>query len=73
MKEAKRERFVRVAERRTNAIMEKIRVLGNCSNRSMYEYEQIEVDKIFKAIRRALKDVESLFEQKSSKRFTLDK
>ena len=73
MKETKKERFVRVAERRTNAIMEKIRVLGNCSNRSMYEYEQIEVDKIFKAIRRALKDVESLFEQKSSKRFTLDK
>ena len=73
MKETKRERFVRVAERRTNAIMEKIRVLGNCSNRSMYEYEQTEVDKIFKAVRRALKDVESLFEQKSSKRFRLDK
>ena len=73
MKETRKERFVRVAERRTNAIMEKIRVLGNCSNRSMYEYEQTEVDKIFKAIRRALKDVESLFEQKSSKRFTLDK
>lgn len=71
MKETKKERFVRVAERRTNAVLEKIRVLGNCSNKSMYEYEDPDVDKIFRAIRHALKETEMQFKQKSNRKFRL--
>ena len=70
-RESKRDRFVRVAERRTNAIMEKIRVLGNCSNTSMYEYTQEDVDKIFRALNKALRDTKLLFEQKSESKFKL--
>ena len=71
VKESKRERFVRVAERRTNAILEKIRVLGNCSNRSMYQYEDADVEKIFRVIKASLKETEMQFKQKSSKQFRL--
>jgi hypothetical protein len=71
MVESKKERFVRVAERRTNAILEKLRVLGNCSNQSMYEYSDEEISKIFSAIRRAVKDTESQFKQKSNTKFKL--
>ena len=71
MTENKRDRFVRVAERRTNAILEKLRVLGNCSNQSMYEYTDEEISKIFSAIRKSVKETESLFKQKSSKQFRL--
>ncbi|MHA1907076.1 MAG: hypothetical protein ACW98Y_07265 [Candidatus Thorarchaeota archaeon] len=71
MKESKKDRFVRVIERRTNAVLEKIRVLGNCSNRSMYEYELAEVEKVFRAIRKALKETEQMFKDKESKKFKL--
>ena len=36
--ETKREKFVRIAEARTNKILNMIQFLGNCSNTSMYEY-----------------------------------
>ena len=51
----KAERFKRVAENRTNKIIEQIRLLGNCSNRSNYEYSDEDVRKIFSAIESELK------------------
>ena len=36
--ETKREKFVRIAEARTNKIINMIQLLGNCSNQSLYEY-----------------------------------
>ena len=39
----KRERFKRLAVTRTNEVLKKIRVLGNCSNRSAYEYTEEEI------------------------------
>lgn len=71
MKESKRDRFTRVAERRTNAVLEKIRVLGNCANHAMYEYTDDDVTKVFGAIKKSLRETESLFRDKSNKRFQL--
>jgi hypothetical protein len=71
LQESKRDRFTRVAERRTNAVLEKIRVLGNCANRSIYDYTEEDVTKVFGAIKKALREAESLYRQKSSKRFRL--
>ena len=51
----KRERFKRVATRRTNAMLKKLQVLGNCANKSTYEYTEEEVNKIFAEIERELK------------------
>lgn len=52
--ETKRERFVRLAEARTNKIIDMIKLLGNCSNQSQYEYTQKDVNKIFNAIQSEL-------------------
>ena len=49
-----RERFLEVGETRTNAILDKIRVLGHCSNRSLYDYNPEEINKIFKTIEEEL-------------------
>ena len=49
-KETKREKFVRLAENRTNKILSTLVLLGNCSNTGVYEYTQKDVEKIFNAI-----------------------
>ncbi len=49
-KETANERFKRVASARTQKIIDMIELLGNCSNRRVYEYSQEDVDKIFNAI-----------------------
>ncbi len=61
VKETKRERFVRLAENRTNKILDTLQLLGNCSNRSVYEYSQEDIDKIFNAIQQQLNEVKKRF------------
>ena len=48
--ESKHDKFVRLAEARTNKIIDTLQLLGNCSNTSVYEYTQDEVEEIFQAI-----------------------
>lgn len=66
--EEKSERFKRVAENRTNRIIESIRLLGNCSNKSNYEYTDEDIKKIFKAIETELEDTKIKFQIKEKKR-----
>lgn len=63
--EEKSERFRRVAENRTNRIIESIRLLGNCSNKSNYEYTEDEVKKIFGAIEAELKVAKIKYQKKT--------
>lgn len=58
---AKRERFIRIAEQRTNHILETLRLLGNCSNRSNYHYSDEDIRKIFGAIEREVKNTKNKF------------
>lgn len=60
-KETKQERFVRIAEARTNKIIDMIRLLGNCSNKANYTYTEEEVKKIFSAIEAELKSAKNKF------------
>ncbi len=46
MSEKNKERFERVATARVNKITAMIRLLGNCSNQSNYEYNESQVEKI---------------------------
>lgn len=72
--ETKRDKFVRLAEARTNKIIDMIQLLGNCSNVSAYDYTQQDVDKIFGAIENELREAKKKFnkvEAKKSSRFTL--
>lgn len=68
----KAERFKRVAENRTNKIIDQIRLLGNCANRSNYEYTEEEVKKIFSAIEAELRETKQKYQAKvKNKRFEL--
>lgn len=49
-RETKKEKFVRLAENRTNKALEMIRLIGNLSNKNVYEYTDADVEKIFKAL-----------------------
>ena len=48
--ETKSEVFIRLAEPRVLKVLRAFRILGNCSNRSNYEYTQEQVNKIFDSI-----------------------
>jgi len=61
LKEDKHHRFRRLAEKRTNKIIEGIRILGNCSNRSNYYYTKQEIDKIFSTIMYEIKEARNRF------------
>lgn len=69
--ETSHDRFIRLATKRTNVLLEKLRVLGNCANRSIYDYSESEVNKIFNVIEQELKAVKSKFQTKRSRKFTL--
>ena len=52
--ETKRDNFKRIAENRTNKIIELISKLQNLMNPSFYEYTEKEIDSIFNAIQEEL-------------------
>lgn len=58
----KRDRFVRIAERRVNKIIDNFDLLGKCSNRRNYEYSEEEVRKIFREIERKVKETRWQFQ-----------
>ena len=60
-KESKRERFVRIAESRTNKILDMMRLLGNCSSKSNYDYSDDDVKKIFGVLERELKNTKNKY------------
>lgn len=62
MSETKNERFIRIAEARTNKIINMINLLSNCSNKNNYEYTDEDVKKIFLAIENELKIAKHKFE-----------
>jgi len=64
-------RFQCLAEYRTNEILRKIRILGNCSNRSTYSYTEEEIDRIFKEIELALIKTKAKFTFSKKKKFKL--
>lgn len=73
--ETKRDKFVRLAEARTNKIIDMIQLLGNCSNSSAYDYSSQDVEKIFNAIEAEVREAKKKFnkiESKKGTRFTLD-
>lgn len=68
---SKRERFLKVAEARTNKIISMIRLLGNCSNTNNYQYTDKEIKQIFDAIESELKSAKTKFNKNNGKKFKL--
>lgn len=69
--ENKSEKFIRIAENRTQRILDDLRLLGNCSNTTVYNYEESQINRIFKAVDEELKRVKALFSKSKNKSFSL--
>lgn len=70
----KQQNFKRIAEARTNKIIDMIDLLENLSNTSYYEYTDEQIDAVFDAIETELKKVKKKFirtGKKNKKRFEL--
>ena len=71
MDDRKREAFARLAEKRTNAVLERIRLLGNLSNPYAYNYDLEDVRLIFSAIDKELKAARAKFQNHEKPQFRL--
>lgn len=71
--EARRYRFKRIAESRTNRILNDIRLLGNTGNKTLYNYSEADIDKIFSIIDKKLLETRAKFKTaKKEDVFSLD-
>lgn len=73
MKESKSERFHRLIEARVNKAIKMIRLIGNCSTESNYEYTPEQVSQVFDALQRELTAARMKYvaQHKGKKRFSL--
>lgn len=69
--ETKKQRFQRLAEKRTNDVLERLRILGNCANRGQYEYATEDVRKIFNAIEKSVEVIKLKFKDGETQKFRL--
>lgn len=60
--------FERLAEKRTVAILKKLKLLGNLSNRNNYSYSEEHIRQMFGAIDRELKSTRDRFASNPSER-----
>ena len=68
----RRERFVRVAEKRTQAVLDAIESLASCANKGMYEYTSEDVVVILDAINEEVAKLRQTFVEGGPHRFTLE-
>jgi len=66
-----RDRFKRLATLRTNSVLKRLKVLSNCSNRNIYEYDEQDIDKIYSEIERKVKESKAKFHFPKKKEFKL--
>jgi len=72
MKETKQERFKRVAEKRVQRVLDSLRLLAQCSNKRMYEWNDSQIKKIWNAVDKELNRCKSGFENARSEEFRLE-
>lgn len=65
--ETKREKFIRLAEARTNKTIEMIRLIGNLSSKGNYDYSKEDVNQIFNTLEKEIKNARARFEGAESK------
>ena len=69
--ETSRERFKRLATQRTNEALKRLKILGNCANRQLYEYDERDVELIFTAIEKKVKETKLKFHFPKHEKFIL--
>jgi CHAD domain-containing protein len=68
----KRDAFKKLAEKRTNAVLERIRILGNLANRGAYNFTDEDIRRVFVAIESELRLTRAKFAPSERRKFTLD-
>lgn len=66
MSTEKEERFHKIAEARTNRVIDDLRLLSNCANKNNYSYTKEEVSQMIKAIDDAVRSLKAAFESKDN-------
>lgn len=69
--ESRQEKFKRLAQRRTNEILYRLKVLGNLANKSSYNYNSEDIRKIFRAIEEQTRLIKSKFKVEKEQEFKL--
>ena len=69
--ESKNDAFKRLATKRTNGVLERLRILGHCANPQLYEYSDEDVKRIFRAIEKELRIVKTKFQNSTKSDFRL--
>ncbi len=69
--DVKRERFKMLATQRTNSVLLRLKVLGNCANRIAYTYSEEDMNRIFSEIVRRVREMKSKFHFPKDKEFKL--
>lgn len=70
-----REKFVDLANKRVNRTLKCIKLIGNLSNRSNYQYTEQDVEKIFDALQSEIKVCRNRFRsngKENEKEFSLE-
>jgi len=69
--EDRKGKFKRLATYRTNIVLEKLRILGNLSNKANYDYTDEDINKIFSAIESQLRIIKTRFTGQKREEFKL--
>jgi len=64
----KRDRFLRIAERRVNRLLDDLDSLGKCANRANYKYTVEDIKKIFGELDKKTKEIKLLFQTSTERR-----
>jgi len=69
--ETPQDRFKRLATIRTNEVLKRLKILGNCANRQAYDYTEKDIEAIFSTIERKVKETKSKFHFPKEDKFKL--
>lgn len=69
--QAKRDRFLRLATTRTQIVIDRLRILSHCANKSAYNYDDKDIEKIFSTIREEMEAARLRFTKKEKRKFNL--
>lgn len=61
--EDKRKKFTRLANNRVNVVLDKLRLIGNLSDKRYYEYSDEDVKKIFSSINSEISSAKNRFQK----------
>lgn len=57
----RRDNFRRLAVARTKEVLRRLKILGNCANRSHYDYTEEEINKIFSEVEKKVREAKMKF------------